>query len=212
MNILCYGDSNTWGYVPNINGYSKDAIMQKYDDKDCWWYPLMQGNKIYVNGLCGRCIAHENKWLKNRNAYNTIYSDLQQYDDLDLVIVQLGTNDCKCEYQDSAEDITNNLELLLDVIKKQTNADIVVISPAIIVEDNKITQRYYIGAQKKSYELDDFFKKLCIKNGYQFISGKDLETGEDGEHLTKLSHKRLGYKVLTKINELANAREMKNFI
>ncbi|MBQ4558116.1 MAG: hypothetical protein IJA61_01920 [Clostridia bacterium] len=208
MNILCYGDSNTWGYVPNINGYSKDAIMQKYNDKDCWWYPLMQNNNVFVNGLCGRYIAHENKWLKNRNAFKTISSDLQSYHDLDLIIVQLGTNDCKCEYQDSAQDITYNLELLLETIKKQTKANIVVISPAIITEDNKITQRYYIGAQKKSSELDSLFGKLCTEKGYQFISGKDLETGEDGEHLTKLSHKRLGSRVLSKINELTNTREM----
>jgi lysophospholipase L1-like esterase len=208
MNILCYGDSNTWGYVPNINGYSKDAVMQKYDESDCWWYSLMQGNNVFVNGLCGRCIAHENKWLKNRNSFKTISSDLQFYHDLDLIIVQLGTNDCKCEYNDSAEDITNNLEALLDIIKKEINVDIIVISPAIITEDNKITQKYYIGAQKKSYELDSLFKKLCVKKGYLFISGKDLETGEDGEHFTKLSHKRLGTRVLSKINELTNTREM----
>ena len=48
MKILCYGDSNTWGYVPNINGYSKDAVMKQYDARDCWWFPLMQGNEVIV--------------------------------------------------------------------------------------------------------------------------------------------------------------------
>ena len=33
MKILCYGDSNTWGYVPNINGYSKNATMHQYNEK-----------------------------------------------------------------------------------------------------------------------------------------------------------------------------------
>ena len=67
MRILCYGDSNTWGYIPNINGYSKDAVMKQYDSPDCWWYPLTENNEVIIDGLCGRCIAHENKWLKNRN-------------------------------------------------------------------------------------------------------------------------------------------------
>ena len=75
MKILCYGDSNTWGYIPNINGYSKDAVMQQYNEQDCWWYPLMQGHEVIVDGLCGRCISHENKWLKNRNASETILND-----------------------------------------------------------------------------------------------------------------------------------------
>jgi len=117
MKILCYGDSNTWGYIPNINGYSKDAIMQQYEEQDCWWYPLKSGNEVHIDGLCGRCIAHENKWLKNRNASSTLTYDLQPYNDLDLVIIQLGTNDCKGEYEDTPEQITGNLEKLLNTKK-----------------------------------------------------------------------------------------------
>jgi lysophospholipase L1-like esterase len=151
---------------------------------------------------------HENKWLENRNAYNTIYADLKQYGALDLVIVQLGTNDCKSEYNDSVTDITNNLDILLKIITRETNSNIMVISPAIIVEDNKITQKYYIGAQEKSEQLDSQFEKLCAKKGYLFISGKDLETGEDGEHLTKKAHKQLGQRVLSKVNEMICEREL----
>ena len=43
------------------------------------------------------------------------------------------------------------------------------------------------------------------KNNYTFISGIELQTGEDGEHLTKEAHKTLGQKVLfeiTKINQI----------
>lgn len=106
MNILCYGDSNTWGYIPNINGYSKDAIMQQYYEKDCWWYILKKHNEVIINGLCGRCIAHENRWLKNRNASTTIRNEISQYSNLNLIIVQLGTNDCKSEHEDSPNVIT----------------------------------------------------------------------------------------------------------
>ena len=192
MKILCYGDSNTWGYIPNINGYSKDAVMKQYDAQDCWWYSLMKGNEVIVDGLCGRCIAHENKWLKNRNASITIFNDLKDYKDLDLIIVQLGTNDCKSEYGDTALQITQNLNKLLNIIKSQTTAQILVISPATIKEDNKITQKYYIGAYSKSIKLDELYRDMTQMNNYIFISGKDLEIGEDGEHLTLNGHKQLG--------------------
>ena len=165
MKILCYGDSNTWGYIPNINGYSKEAIMRQYDEKDCWWYELKQNNELFVNGLCGRCIAHENKWLNNRNATETIDCDLTQYTNLDLVIIQLGTNDCKNEYNDSALQIAKNCENLLSKIYTLTDAQIMLISPAIIRENNKITQRYYIGAENKSIELNVLYKKLAEKKG-----------------------------------------------
>ncbi len=30
IRILCYGDSNTWGYISNVNGYKKDAVIKQY--------------------------------------------------------------------------------------------------------------------------------------------------------------------------------------
>lgn len=208
MKILCYGDSNTWGYIPNINGYSKDTTMQKYDEKDCWWYPLMQDNEVFINGLCGRCVAHENKWLKNRNASLTMIDDLKEYRHLDIIIFQLGTNDCKSEYKDSAKEIAQNLENLLKLVQSQINAQILIISPATIKENNKITPKYYIGAQSKSIELDYLYQNMAQKNNFYFISGKDLGIGEDGEHLTKSGHKQLGCKVLTLVNSLDYTMQM----
>lgn len=208
MKILCYGDSNTWGYVPNINGYSKNATMQKYDEKDCWWYPLMLDNEVFVNGLCGRCVANENKWLKNRNTSLTIVDDLKGYQHLDLIIFQLGTNDCKSEYKVSAEEIAQNLENLLKLVQSKTDAQILIISPTAIKEDNKITQKYYIGAQTKSIQLDYLYQNMAQKNNFYFISGKDLEIGEDGEHLTKNGHNQIGCKVLALVNSLNCAIEM----
>ena len=207
MNILCYGDSNTWGYVPNINGYSKDAIMQKYDEKDCWWYSLKKNNNVRINGLCGRCIAHENRWLKNRNASATIINELKQCNNIDLLIIQLGTNDCKSEYENTPKEITENLDSLIRIIKKQTSAKIMIISPTKIVENNKITQKYYKGAEKKSTELNSCYKNLASQRDLLFVSGLDLKLGEDGEHLTKEGHMLLGRRVLLKAKQLTNNLE-----
>ena len=200
--ILCYGDSNTWGYVPNIDGYSKNANIQQYNEKDCWWYGLKQNNELFVDGLCGRCVAHENKWLKGRNAQTTIVEDLRKYNNLDLVIVQLGTNDCKSNYNDSPQAITKNLQKLLKNIKDITNAQIAIISPSIIHEDNKVTQRYYVGAEDKSKKLGSLYRSLAQNNNYIFVSSIDLEIGEDGEHLTKRGHQQLSQKVLNAIKPI----------
>ena len=204
MNILCYGDSNTWGYIPNINGYSKSAVMQQYPKEDCWWYDLDQNHNLYINGLCGRSIAHENKWLTGRNASITIYQDIGAYDNLDLVIIQLGTNDCKSEYCDSAIQIVHNLKSLLQTIKTLTPAQLLIISPAVIKEDNKITQKYYIGAHNKSEKLDALYQELAKKEDCFFISGKNLEVGEDGEHLTKFGHIQLRNKINRMLSIISN--------
>lgn len=70
------------------------------------------------------------------------------------------------------------------------------ISPAPIIENNALTQKYYVGAQKKSEELDKLFKTLAKQNDDIFVSGANLEVGEDGEHLTLLGHKQLKEKIV----------------
>lgn len=195
MRILCYGDSNTWGYVPNIDGYSKTATINQYNKEDCWWFCLTKNNTVFVDGLCGRCVAHENKWLENRNALKTIDNDLKPYKNLDYIIVQLGTNDCKSEYNNTPKQIANNLEVLLKRIKEKTAAKIIILGPAIIKENNAITQKFYVGAQKKSGKLNVFYKNLAQKMGCKFVCGIDLEVGDDGEHLTKKGHKQLKEKI-----------------
>ena len=203
MNILCYGDSNTWGYVPNCHGYAKDAVAQRYAAPDCWWYPLTEiDHALKINGLCGRSIAHENPWLANRNASATIGEDLRHYPNLDLMIVQLGTNDCKSMYHDSPATITKNLDRLLKMIRQQTAAQIMLISPAQINENTPITQKYYQGAQSKTIALDRSYQDLAARHNLLFVSGLALSVGEDGEHLTKQGHRQLGQMVIAKVKDI----------
>lgn len=207
MKILIYGDSNTWGQVPNINGYCKDVVIKQYNKEDIWWHELLKNHDIMVNGLPGRAINNENPWLEGRNATKTIAEDLKGLN-LDVVIIQLGTNDCKTRYNLSPNEITENLENLIEFIKKQTKAKIIIISPAIIEEGNKITDKYYVGAEEKSTELDIFYRRLALKRNYGFVSGKELEVGEDGEHLTKAGHRLLGVRVKNIIEQIIEEDEL----
>ena len=207
MQILIYGDSNSWGQIPDINGYSKNAIAKQYSTKDIWWYPLTKNNHVIVNALPGRAIANDNPWLEGRNSSLTIEKDIEGLSP-DLVIISLGTNDCKSRYGLSANDIAQQLEVLASYIQNQTNCKILIISPATIKEGNKITDKFYAGAEKKSQELNKTYLSLANKNNYMFVSGTDLDVGEDGEHFTKYSHHRLGEKVIAELEKnLANQNQ-----
>lgn len=194
MNIYIYGDSNTWGYVPNVNGYSKDATASQYDKRDIWWFNLTKNHKVIVNGLCGRAINNENPWLEGRNAFRTLDKDFENIN-ADLIIVQLGTNDCKSKYCLTAQEIVCQMAHLLKRIQIKSTGRILLISPAKIKSGNKVTDKYYVGAENKSQQLDKLYCDLANENDYFFVSGLDLETGEDGEHLTRESHSILGYRV-----------------
>ena len=191
MKIFIYGDSNTCGQVPNLEGYSKSARTKFYSVKDIWWYRLSKDNYVVVNALPGRAIDDENPWLEGRNAMRTIRQDLGCFCP-DLIIIQLGTNDCKSCYGHSAKQITEKLGTLVDkMLNLVGSAKFLILSPAKVIEGNKITDKYYVGAGKKCEQLDRCYKKFCKENGFDFISGLNLEVGEDGEHLTKQGHAKL---------------------
>lgn len=210
MKIYIYGDSNTWGYVPNINGYSKDAQPIRYKLNDIWWYPLYSSSnhEVVVNGLCGRAINNDNPWLEGRNAMKTIEEEKEQIKDAQLIIIQLGTNDCKSKYGLSAKEIANQMRELLKKIKGSTSAKFILISPAIIKSGNKITDKYYVGAEPKSIELSKEYKALCEEERIGFVSGLGLEVGEDGEHLTKDGHMALGKMIMLEVDKMIEKRKI----
>ena len=197
MNIFIYGDSNTWGYMPNLAGYKKNALVFQFTNSQCWWSGLENnGHNVLVDGLCGRTIARENPWLNGRNALKTMYKTFCELPkNTDLIILQLGTNDCKSVYDLSPQEIADNLEVLINKIRVVSSAEIMIISPPKIVTGTEITDKYYIGGEMKSVMLDGVYKALAIKNGCMFVSGLEAEVGEDGEHLTAKGHRQLGNNV-----------------
>lgn len=208
MNILIYGDSNTYGQIPNINGYSLSAVIKHYNLEEIWWGRLIKDHRVSVNALPGRAICNDNPWLAGRNATETVWEDLKDQHP-DLTMIQLGTNDCKSRYKLSAKDITMHLENLIKMIAQITASKIMVISPARIVEGNQITDTYYQGAKHKTESLDVLFHQLCQSQNYTFVSGLDLPVGEDGEHLTSEGHKILGQKVAIVLQNMMQNENLK---
>ncbi len=203
--ILCYGDSNTWGYVPNANGYTKTAVVRQYAPEQCWWYPLTRENRVMVNGLCGRTINNDDPRFPGRNASRTLRQDLPSQIIFDTVIIQLGTNDCKAVFHNSVVAIKNNLAELIDQFREiYPHAQYVIISPALNNENTAITQKYYRGAWLKTLQLDSLYREVAQEQNLAFVSGLACEIGEDGEHLTEQGHRSLGRQVLCAINALQN--------
>lgn len=203
MKIFIYGDSNTFGQKPNLDGYSKNAKIERYDKKDIWWSEL--NDEVCVNGLSGRAVCSDSFWLEGRNASKTIENDLKNVE-ADVCVVFLGTNDLKSGYNLNAEQIAKEMQKLLEIIEQKLNSKIVLIGPPTIKEGNVITDKYYVGAQKKSKELNMRYSLLAKEKNFSFVLGKNLEVGEDGEHLTKEGHKMLGQKVKCEIEKIKESQ------
>ena len=130
--ILCFGDSNTWGY----DGESGERLpfkvrwtgrLQKaYEGKDV---------RIIEEGLCGRTTVFEDPFRQGRRGTALLPTLLETHHPVDLVVLMLGTNDCKTIFGASAEVIGRGIQCLLDQIQTfAPQADVLLISPIYLGE------------------------------------------------------------------------------
>ena len=93
--ILCYGDSNTFGYIPA--GYG-----QRYDARTRWTKRLesMLGNhfEIIEEGCSGRTTDIDAPGEPWKNGMFTLRTSLSSHKPLDMIILMLGTNDLKTDF------------------------------------------------------------------------------------------------------------------
>lgn len=112
--ILCFGDSNTYGYKPDKSGRFSWGVR--------WTSILAEkfGRDVNVieEGLCGRTTIFDDVFRAGRNGSESFPAILESHTPLDLIIIMLGTNDCKTVYGATAGIIGKGVETLLEQVKK----------------------------------------------------------------------------------------------
>jgi lysophospholipase L1-like esterase len=88
--IVCFGDSNTWGYTPGTDGV-------RLPREERWPVRLAAalggGWEVIAEGLNGRTAAVESPLEEGRNGVPYFLPCLRSHKPVDLVVVYLGTND-----------------------------------------------------------------------------------------------------------------------
>ena len=210
IRILCYGDSNTWGYVSGSD-------HKRYGNNERWTKLLTKklGEKyeIIEEGLNGRTLISDDdrEGKEGRNGYEYLLPCLDTHDPIDMVILMLGTNELKAQYNRSAEQIGEIIEqyyvktILYRKIELEHNSPkLIIIAPVEIDEDVKYRseEKVFLGAEEKSKKLNDIYKNIAEKYNCYFLNNRELKTGIDGIHLTKESHEKLAELLKEKIEEI----------
>lgn len=187
--ILCYGDSNTFGFNPE--DYSRYG-------KNTRWTGVLQSN-------LGDKYKVINEGANNRNGFVTnpqgdLYSAQKHYpelisnsDNIDIIILAIGTNDLQFLYNANSDDFEHGLENLISISKNKTN-DIILIPP-VILSDNILNGFFKTQFDKtsilKSQTVGEIYYKLAkIHNCRIFDINKFTKPSEtDGLHYSKESHK-----------------------
>jgi len=113
--ILCYGDSNTWGYNPATGGrFSRDKRWTRVLVQE-----LVDGYYVIEEGLNGRTTALSDPIEgPHKNGKEYLVPCLESHQPLDLVTIMLGTNDLKKRFSLSAFDIANGAGVLVDIVRQ----------------------------------------------------------------------------------------------
>lgn len=193
--ILCYGDSNTFGYNP--------ADCSRFD-KETRWTALLQSNlkneyQVINEGACDRTGFVDNDKGELFSAQRHFSKVLEKTNDLDILILAVGTNDFQFKYDISFEQIENGLEKLL-VIAKSRFKRLIVIPPVIL--DNNVLEGYFscqfdVTSILKSKKAGKIFQKLSKIYGVEILDFNEfvLPSKTDGLHYDEAGHKIIAEKL-----------------
>ena len=162
IRILCYGDSNTWGYISGSD-------HQRYGNNERWTKILanLLGKKFEIieEGLNSRTLISNDTRLgkEGKNGYAYLMPCLDTHDPIDLVVLMLGTNELKYNFNKSAQDIGKMLEeyFVKTILNRKSQLrdsypKLLIIAPPIVSENREYrADDKYKGASPKSKKLND---------------------------------------------------------
>lgn len=190
--VLCYGDSNTYGFTPDWRGRYPRAVR---------WPGALQallGADWYVeeDGLVGRTTAFPDADRYGRSAMDFLPVAIEAARPLDYLILMLGTNDCKTAKNSAAASAAAGMERLVRLAQSMLPAEtrILVISPPPIRPQAIARDPDFApSALAVMGGLAPLHREIARRLGCLYLeAGTVAQTSdEDGEHLDAAGHAAL---------------------
>ena len=210
IRILCYGDSNTWGYISGSD-------HKRYNENERWTKLLQKrlgGNyEVIEEGLNSRTLFSDDvrPGKEGRNGFTYFKPCLETHDKVDIVVFMLGTNELKNTFNNTAQDIVDMIDKYVEFVENyksqidKSTPKIILSGLPLVKENTQYCNENdkYKGASEKSKQLNALYKTYCKQNNIAYIDNDDLQTGIDGVHLTKQSHALLAQKLANIIAQLS---------
>lgn len=196
--ILCYGDSNTYGYNP-LNGlrYAKEIRWT-----GCLQELLGEEFSVIEEGCNGRTAVFEDPVEGWKNGFDYLKPCLSSHKPIDIVILMLGSNDLKTTFAATAKEITDGVEILVDTIKNFTAEKqefepvIILLSPPEIGEGICASPFHYAFDESsvlRSKELPEEYRQVAKRRGCIFCKTSEYikPSQVDSLHLMPEEHRKL---------------------
>ncbi|MDF1654802.1 MAG: GDSL-type esterase/lipase family protein [Coxiellaceae bacterium] len=216
--ILCFGDSNTWGFMPG--SIDRETLaLQRYSSAVRWTGQLQSqlGDDYAVieEGLNGRTTdAVYQRLPYARDALSQINPIIYSQAPLDLVIIMLGINDLKIEFKRDAQAIAQGLANVIDVaLASPYGHDMCSAPPLLVVAPPPLSNESFLdledqavfkGTQQYSQRFDAVMRPVAEAKGcHYYNAGEDIELSEiDGIHFDEAAHTIFANKIAEHILSL----------
>jgi lysophospholipase L1-like esterase len=198
--VLVYGDSLTWGIVPNTR--------KRFPFEERW--PGVLENKLNDCGprvrliedcLNGRRTVWEDPFKPGRNGLAGLATCIENHSPLALVILMLGTNDFQFSHPyNNARSAAQGIVTLVNEIRKAPIEPgtpippILVICPPPICSPKGVLAEKFSGAEQRCAGLADAYRAVSSELGCHFFDAASVTTSSrvDGIHLDADQHLALG--------------------
>ena len=206
--ILCYGDSNTWGY---------EGITAERFSEEVRWPCVMQkmlgeNYHVYENGMNSRTTAFGDDLKPYRNGVDEIIPALMITEPLDVIVFMLGTNDTKSYLGRSGFIIARGMEMLVQkaqgyfLSQNKKIPQILILAPIDIAEDieEKEFGMEFDGASvQKIFELRKWYRVVARDNHCEYMDAGTVSfPGEDGIHMSPEGHEALAKAVACRVKDM----------
>lgn len=169
--ILVFGDSNVWGYYPGLG-------RLPYEKRLCCRLQSALGSEYRVieDGLGGRMARMEDPLSPNHCGYPHLEIALEMHAPVDLLVLQLGTNEARDMFGMNAWTIACSLERLVNLAKNHpagySARRILIVAPHPLAPDVKNKEFGYIFGDRAyctSLEFGAAFRALAERTGCDFL-------------------------------------------
>ena len=216
--VLCYGDSNTHGYVPGTGArYPFDirwtGVLQKQLGFDV---------RVIEEGLCGRTTILDDPARADRNGATFLPQCLESHSPVDVLVLMLGTNDILQQSSATVQDASRGVSKLIDLITAACLRldlpvpQVLLVAPPLLSEQrteqipdqlaekrvgNKLTSSIQAV---KTHDFSEQYRAIANEQQCAFLDAAQLVSASniDGIHLDEDAHQKLGVEIARMADEM----------
>lgn len=174
--VLCYGDSNTYGYDP------RSYIGERYPETVRWTALLeKRGWSVINKGQNGRSIP------RRRQEIEALARMIHQQGPV-ITTIMLGSNDLLQDSDISATNCAERMECFLKTLLEQdTPCKLLLIAPPPMVRGAWVSSQTVIETSRC---LGTHYRMVAQKLGVDFVDTKDwnIDLSHDGVHFSERGH------------------------